>query len=72
MDSGVKPDVSDCPKCGEWRDAPDVDCANCGFAPKYNGCGDPLGACMVNRPHDGDHKVPPDWAIARKARSDGA
>ncbi len=23
-------DPSDCPKCGEWRDAADADCANCG------------------------------------------
>lgn len=27
-------DASDCPSCGDWRDGPTEDCANCGyFAP---------------------------------------
>lgn len=26
-------DLSDCPKCGEWRDGPDADCAACGYDP---------------------------------------
>ena len=24
-------DPSDCPKCGDWRDNPQSDCANCGY-----------------------------------------
>jgi hypothetical protein len=26
-------DPSDCPRCGEWRDNPTADCANCGLDP---------------------------------------
>lgn len=26
-----KYDPSDCPKCGDWRDGPQSDCANCGY-----------------------------------------
>jgi hypothetical protein len=48
-------DLSDCPQCGEWRDGPRADCANCGYSPRP--CGDPLGLCLYNGPHEGDHLV---------------
>ena len=63
-------DPSDCPKCGEWRDASWIDCANCGFTPHYCPCGDPRGACIYIRPHEGDHKVPAHWAIALRPTQD--
>ena len=31
MSEPLTTDPSDCPICGEWRDAPDADCANCGY-----------------------------------------
>ena len=52
------PDPSDCPKCGEWRDAPEADCAGCGYIPARP-CGDPSGRCVYAGPHDGPHKVAP-------------
>ena len=44
----------DCPWCGEWRDSPTGDCANCGYKPRP--CGDQIGICVYAGPHDGPHR----------------
>jgi hypothetical protein len=56
----VTAELSDCPRCGEWRDAPMADCAACGYVPHVRPCGDPLGLCIYAGPHDGPHKVASD------------
>jgi hypothetical protein len=64
----LTPDPSDCPQCGDGRDSPRSDCANCGFIQPAP-CGDPSGRCLYVGPHDGDHKVAP---MSRAARQEAA
>lgn len=52
-------DPSECPICGDWRDSPTADCANCGWA--IRPCGDVLGLCAYRGPHDGPHKITGSW-----------
>jgi hypothetical protein len=53
-------DRSNCPICGDWRDSPTADCANCGWA--IRPCGDALGLCIYAGRHDGPHKFGRPWA----------
>ena len=52
-------DPSGCPICGDWRDYPTADCANCGWA--IRPCGDALGLCVYAGPHEGPHKIAGSW-----------
>lgn len=39
---------STCPKCGEWRDSPDSDCAGCGYDPTPTEPGTPQTAAGLD------------------------